>query len=54
MMKAFAKRIPFSEVNTLSSLLLSGEGDATPDEALLPDRQAGASGGEKEQAEGVA
>ena len=27
MMKAFAKLVPFSEVNTLSSMLLAGEGD---------------------------
>ena len=46
MMKAFAKRIPFSEVNTLSSLLSSGEGDATPDEAPP-------SVGKKEKAEEV-
>ena len=41
MMKAFEKRIPFSEVNTLSNLLLAGDEGERPDESP-------ASGGKKE------
>jgi type IV pilus assembly protein PilB len=36
MIKAFEKHIPFSEVNTLSSLLLAGDERGRPDETVAP------------------
>ena len=56
MMKAFAKRIPFSEVNTLSNILLSGDEGVASDgvpassggkDGILPDGQASDPDGKK-------